>query len=396
MPFATKFKPIYDIIQDAMVAPELNFICKKANDIRGGGHILQDVFREIAQSEIIIADLSGSNPNVFYELGIVQMVKDVKKVILLIEDIDTVPFDVTNFRFITYERSKEGARRLRKELISAVKEVAGDALRFELRGRPGRYKLPHRELGPDHLAYDFEITDCAYIQKGVKIDLRVTRHVLGKKAKVIKHISRGLSEGQRIELPGLKRELELEQGTKDFARFVVHPAAPGARKKQNQQVIYETSRKIAENDLAGHNSYIYIDNKIASERSEGELHILANGICHLERRNAEGRFAIELRHKGAEQPSLAKTCTTPKRALRVSCEAKVDSGEHHLRFVWKDIENNKWVVEKLVTVGKATWNKLEFNADVPACVDLLFRIDDLAPSQVPSGLYLRKLAIMEA
>jgi hypothetical protein len=196
----------------------IGFHLREGRSHTQGGNIVEDVLREIAQSEIIIADLSSHNPNVFYELGIVQMVKDGNKVILLIEQGETVPFGVTNFRVIAYKRSPAGMRSLKEKLISAV--IEADALRFELRGSPGRYKLPHKILGPDRLAYDFEITRCVYVQNAVKIDLDVTRHVIGEKPEVISHMSRGLNLGQRIELPGLKHDLQLERGTNDFAGFV--------------------------------------------------------------------------------------------------------------------------------------------------------------------------------
>jgi hypothetical protein len=64
------------------------------------GHIIQDILCKIGEAEIIIADLTGRNPNVFYELGIAQMVKNVKQVILLSQDAESIPFDVRVFRCI--------------------------------------------------------------------------------------------------------------------------------------------------------------------------------------------------------------------------------------------------------------------------------------------------------
>lgn len=44
------------------------------------GHILADILRGIREAEIVIADLSDRNPNVFYELGIAHMVKNAGEV----------------------------------------------------------------------------------------------------------------------------------------------------------------------------------------------------------------------------------------------------------------------------------------------------------------------------
>jgi len=81
MPFASEFDEIYGKIGEAM--ERARFTCSRADDIRRGGYIPEDVFRRMAEAEIIIADLTGNNPNVLYELGIAHTTKDVERVILL-------------------------------------------------------------------------------------------------------------------------------------------------------------------------------------------------------------------------------------------------------------------------------------------------------------------------
>jgi len=104
-------------------------------------------------------------------------------------------------------------------LISYVKEATSH--RFELRGEPGAYKLPHKVLGSDYIAYDFEIRGCVYVRNAVKIDLYVTQHVFGEEPKIFAHIVEGMNEGEHIRLPGLEQDLRLEEGAIDYARFSV-------------------------------------------------------------------------------------------------------------------------------------------------------------------------------
>jgi hypothetical protein len=87
------------------------------------------------------------------------MVKDVHKVILLGQDIDSIPFDVRVFRCIIYKQSIQGARDLKEKLISGVKAVAEKSFRFNLR-QNGSYKLPQKVMGPDRCAYDLAISEC--------------------------------------------------------------------------------------------------------------------------------------------------------------------------------------------------------------------------------------------
>lgn len=62
------------------------------------GDIFSEIIRYIIHSRLIIADLNGKNPNVFYELGIAQAFS--KTVILLAHRDSPIPFDISNNRII--------------------------------------------------------------------------------------------------------------------------------------------------------------------------------------------------------------------------------------------------------------------------------------------------------
>src|SRR5262249_15411143 len=71
MPFGHKFDAVWKAICSAILGTELHFSrCSRADDIRDGREIMARVFAEILKAEVIIADLTRKNPNVYYELGI--------------------------------------------------------------------------------------------------------------------------------------------------------------------------------------------------------------------------------------------------------------------------------------------------------------------------------------
>lgn len=99
MPFDPSFQPIYGLfIRDALV--EAGYDVFRADDIKSVRNILHDIVEAIATSNIIVADLSDENPNVFYELGIAHALR--KPVILLTQNIDDVPFDLRSYRLLSY------------------------------------------------------------------------------------------------------------------------------------------------------------------------------------------------------------------------------------------------------------------------------------------------------
>lgn len=69
----------------------------------------------------MIADLTGRNPNVFYELGIAHAVSN--KTIMTAQQIEDVPFDLQSYRVILYDQMIAGSRKLFSDLDAAIKAL---------------------------------------------------------------------------------------------------------------------------------------------------------------------------------------------------------------------------------------------------------------------------------
>nr|WP_312578235.1 hypothetical protein [Sedimentibacter sp.] len=86
-------------------------------------NILKDIIQPIYESDIIIADLTGLNPNVLYELGLAHSFN--KKTIIITKDnLSTLPFDLKQYRAKDYEthflKFDELLKYLEKNLNGAV------------------------------------------------------------------------------------------------------------------------------------------------------------------------------------------------------------------------------------------------------------------------------------
>jgi hypothetical protein len=98
MPFKNELRPIYeDHIQSACRMANLS--CRTADDFFRVGEIMHDIWSAIFLSDWIIADCTGRNPNVFYEMGIAHTLG--KLVILITQDEEDVPFDICHIRFLS-------------------------------------------------------------------------------------------------------------------------------------------------------------------------------------------------------------------------------------------------------------------------------------------------------
>ncbi len=120
MPFDEKFISIYDSIIKKIVDSS-KIRCTRADEIFGTQPIIDDVLEHIQKAKFLIADLTGRNPNVFYELGLAHAVG--KEVILITQDLKDVPFDLKHYRCIVYEDSVAGAEKLKEGLMNTLKNI---------------------------------------------------------------------------------------------------------------------------------------------------------------------------------------------------------------------------------------------------------------------------------
>lgn len=126
MPFGGYFDAYYrDVIRPAVSATGLRAV--RADEIYSTGVIVNDIYREIASAELCIADVSGRNPNVSYELGMAHARG--KPVIIITQDIKDVPFDYRHIRIISYDPKDVGwdrpfARRIQNTITEIRKQPA--------------------------------------------------------------------------------------------------------------------------------------------------------------------------------------------------------------------------------------------------------------------------------
>lgn len=174
---------------------------------------------------MVVADLSGRNPNVFYELGIAHMSKDEDRIVLLTQSMDDVPFDLRQYRCIPYSMDEAGLRRLRREITDTVRQVAGSAYRIRLM-RGGSFETPAQFPGHDRSLYSIALSDTMIGMDFIKCRLLVRRHGIGEDAAVVEDGARGLARGDSIPIEGTCWWLRLDAVGADSALLTVAREVP--------------------------------------------------------------------------------------------------------------------------------------------------------------------------
>jgi nucleoside 2-deoxyribosyltransferase len=126
MPFTPELHYFYLYIKHHIQSNH-NIRCERADDRVLTQPILDKINALIRDADLIIADCSGRNPNVFYELGIAHALG--KKVILITKDpLHDAPSDVRHFEFIHYELDQHDS--FLKSLDNALKHIMFEKYRF--------------------------------------------------------------------------------------------------------------------------------------------------------------------------------------------------------------------------------------------------------------------------
>jgi len=113
MPIKKGFDEVYKHVIKPML-DELGIKAIRADEIYSQNPIIEDIWNQIQSAGWIVADLTGKNPNVLYELGLAHGID--RDVILLTQDIDDIPFDLQHWRCIEYKQNIEGGQNLKENL----------------------------------------------------------------------------------------------------------------------------------------------------------------------------------------------------------------------------------------------------------------------------------------
>lgn len=131
MPFGEWFDRYYQEIYVPAIK-EAGFEPVRADELFSTGSVVEQIWEQIEKAKILLADLSGKNPNVFYELGLAHAAK--KPVVFTAGQLEDIPFDLRHLRVIVYEvREPEWASHLRKSITDYLRNAAKE---------PGK-SIPH-------------------------------------------------------------------------------------------------------------------------------------------------------------------------------------------------------------------------------------------------------------
>lgn len=124
MPFADPITSYYKPIIFRAIT-EANLKPLRGDDSEISAAIFQQIWDSINSSAVCVADLTGQNANVMYELGLAHALG--KPAVLMIQETKDIPFDLRHIRHIVYDtKGVYWQRQLRSRLRTALNATIND------------------------------------------------------------------------------------------------------------------------------------------------------------------------------------------------------------------------------------------------------------------------------
>lgn len=217
MPFSSEFADIYNF-GIKKTAQEQGFRAERVDEQRFTETMLARIYSQIECADVIVADMTGRNANVFYEVGYAHAKG--KLVVLLTQDASDIPFDMKHHRHLIYGGSIEDlSRRLQEELEWCRAEIErreSDSYEIRLKRTFGTLTTnSYRDVGEAEIELELE-------------------NLTGKRGPEIDTISICTSDGWVLKHRGVELEqVQLEDSEYDIQHLL---APPTKRLGKNQRI----------------------------------------------------------------------------------------------------------------------------------------------------------------
>ena len=120
------FDPIFDDVWKGGIERACNtegFGCLRVDEVSLSTWITEDIKKYMEMADVVITDITGSNPNVMFEIGWA-LAKEKRPIVIRQEDDpNKVPFDIKDIRYISYANSWSGIERLYKDICKFIRST---------------------------------------------------------------------------------------------------------------------------------------------------------------------------------------------------------------------------------------------------------------------------------
>ncbi|MGE0253679.1 MAG: hypothetical protein AB7N54_14280 [Alphaproteobacteria bacterium] len=112
-PFHKRASAVYTAVKS--IVSDVGMTCFRGDEQFVQGDLLPHIISMLYRARLIIANVDGRNPNVFYELGIAHSMG--KDVIIISKNVSEMPFDLKSHKIIVYKSGEDLSEALKREML---------------------------------------------------------------------------------------------------------------------------------------------------------------------------------------------------------------------------------------------------------------------------------------
>jgi nucleoside 2-deoxyribosyltransferase len=205
---------IHPVVKELLgVPPEQATV--RADKMGEPGRITTQVLRELIEADVVIADLTGTNPNVMYEVGIRQAT--VKPFVLMAEKGQRLPFDLNDLRTVFYQLDLKHFESAQTELkLHLEKALAGTVPQLD----QALFARPLAEgQSPNGMEVSRDFLAVLEVCQGILKETQETKELVG----VVGNIALQLRETREDQEKLRKEEANQQMGLMLMQQFFQNP-----------------------------------------------------------------------------------------------------------------------------------------------------------------------------
>lgn len=323
-PFGTKQDVNFDKVEEELIQPALlqaGISGSTTAAIMEAGNIREDMFSKLLTADLVIADLSIHNANVFYELGVRHALRD-KRTYLIRCSKDEIPFDLKTDRYLNYSAENPSAT------IPALVEGLRATIQSERQDSPVFFMLPKL------VAQDPERFLAVPQEFAEEVEIARQSRQPGMLALLAAE-----AEGFPWEIPGLRMIGDVQYAIKDF---------------EDAQMTWEKVRKRYPMDIEANDRLATIYQRLAEPemmvnsndgwellaKSDLAVERLFNNSAKFDRRKWAEVFSLKARNAKARWVNSWKNCKQDDK-LHEALESSylTESFKHYERGYSEDLNH---------------------------------------------------------
>ncbi|WP_318461523.1 hypothetical protein [Photobacterium leiognathi] len=112
-PFNEKFSKDFEVISS--ICKDVGLKCVRGDEEYIKGDVLGHILKQMVKARVVIANINGRNPNVFYELGLAHALE--KPTLITSKTVSEIPFDLRTQQLVLYKNTIDFKQQLSRALL---------------------------------------------------------------------------------------------------------------------------------------------------------------------------------------------------------------------------------------------------------------------------------------